>query len=669
MKKSYLLFIFALILSFFFGCTEEEVSPIGRVTFKDLKVEFSDYPYYIEDAVTGGPISDFGSHYGIKANLTDNKFMKLAYYSCLTATNGMFSHSWFTFDKRLGGERKVEFKPWRIEERNEFAGARAFFIDTDMLLIDCKLKEPTKIRFHLSRDNSTTEEGLSPDYTCVLYPIEKFGNLALDKSIIKPKQSAENENVIFRGFYPTFDFLISNNSLISIQEIDRFQISVGFSNNKNNALNLAKKGHEKLSIEGVDKLNNLLVKDWNEYLNCLAPNEKRYEILLKEALTALRMNIYAPRNQMRYPCSVPSKVHYNYFWGWDTPFHALGYNYFNSSLAIENMLLQFEGLKENGLLSNTLDDSLEPAQGDIAQPPNQGWAIIEIYNKCENKGFLNQMYVDFSKYVEWFEKNRDADKDGLFEYHHVWESGMDDTPRFNPYRDVSGFNLKTFDIKGIDALDLNCWFYQDYKILGKCAKILEREREATIWERKASDLASLIENRMWSEADGCWFDLKRVNDHYEFVKVLTPIIWFPVWVGATNNETRIKRVINEHLLNPREFFGKYPIPSVAYNDKFFNKEQEGYYWRGQIWINHAYIAYDTLKKSGYKAEALELKHRLLDMMSQKGGIYENYNPLTGEVGWSWYERSYHSCFQFGWSSTFVIEMLTDELVKNAGEGI
>jgi hypothetical protein len=65
------------------------------------------------------------------------------------------------------------------------------------------------------------------------------------------------------------------------------------------------------------------------------------------------------------------------------------------------------------------------------------------------------------------------------------------------------------------------------------------------------------------------------------------------------------------------------------------------------------------------------------MMStpEKGGIYENYDALTGEVGWIWenrFDRPFKempTCFQFGWSSTFVIEMLTDELVKYAGEEV
>jgi len=46
------------------------------------------------------------------------------------------------------------------------------------------------------------------------------------------------------------------------------------------------------------------------------------------------------------------------------------------------------------------------------------------------------------------------------------------------------------------------------------------------------------------------------------------------------------------------------------------------------------------------------------MMSDKGGIYENYDAKTGEVGWTDLV-GYPSAFQFGWSSTFTMETLLD----------
>jgi putative isomerase len=196
------------------------------------------------------------------------------------------------------------------------------------------------------------------------------------------------------------------------------------------------------------------------------------------------------------------------------------------------------------------------------------------------------------------------------------------------------------------------------------AKILGKENESKRWKLIAERLKKSIDKYMWSEAEGCWFDIRRVDGRHEKVKIFTPAIWFPAWLNATDDKTKVKRVIEEHLLNPEEFFGKYPIPSVAYNSPFYDKKEKGCYWQGQIWLITAYSAYDTLKKHGYEQEALELKHRLLAMMStpEKGGIYENYNALTGEVGCTGHAGK-PALSQFGWSSTFVIEMLTDELYE------
>ena len=205
-------------------------------------MEFSGYPYYIEDEVIGGPISDFGSHYGVKANLTDDRFLKLAYYSCLTANNGMFSHSWFTFDGR--GDRKVEFEPWGMEEENGLASA---FVDTDLLAIEVRLKEMSMVEFHLDRDDSTTEEGMLP-CACTLQPIQKRGEFAVDKAIIEPLELREElmntplgmENVIYRAILPSFDFSIDGNTLKSNRRIEGFHILIGFSDDEGDAIGIAK---------------------------------------------------------------------------------------------------------------------------------------------------------------------------------------------------------------------------------------------------------------------------------------------------------------------------------------------------------------------------------------------------------------------------------------------
>ena len=47
-------------------------------------------------------------------------------------------------------------------------------------------------------------------------------------------------------------------------------------------------------------------------------------------------------------------------------------------------------------------------------------------------------------------------------------------------------------------------------------------------------------------------------------------------------------MIAKHLKNPDEFWGKWVIPSIAFNDPAF-KDQD--YWRGRIWGPMNYLVY------------------------------------------------------------------------------
>jgi len=658
-----------------------------------LEVEFEGYPFYIESVVTGGPLSDFGSHYGIKASLTDKKFAKTANYTCLPGMGGMFSNTWITLNEELPEDRKVFFYPFYIKEKAVFNNseviAKTFFISTDTLLIAVDTEKKAKVSLVVDRTNTSAQEYMIDEsVVCDIcpHPLVIKDSLPVDHATLRAERFREKapteygdeievteeafeefkksplgkENTVHRAFYPSFDFKVRENKIESKEPTGSFFIIISFSDAESGAIKLAKEGHQKAAGRGKDRLFEEIKKDWNSFLDSinLKGNVKKYKILLEEALTALRMNLYAPRNKMQYYCSVPCKIHFNYFWGWDTAFHALGINHFNSDLAVENLLTQFAGMKPDGMLCSMIDDSLTPSS-DISQPPAQAWAIDEIYKKTGDLDFLQNMYLKSKDYLKWFYKERDLDEGGLYEFHTAGETGWDDTPRFLGVRE--GITIGT-RITSIDTIDLNSWLHFYLTKMAGWAKILGKDKENKRWELGAERLKKSIDRYMWSEADGCWFDIRRVDGRHEKVKVLTPAVWFPAWLNATDDKAKVKRVIEEHLLNPEEFFGKYPIPSVAYNSPFYDKREKGCYWQGQIWLVTAYSAYDTLKKHGYKKEALDLKRRLLSMMStpEKGGIHENYNALTGEVGCTGHAGK-PALSQFGWSSTFVIEMLTDEL--------
>jgi len=194
------------------------------------------------------------------------------------------------------------------------------------------------------------------------------------------------------------------------------------------------------------------------------------------------------------------------------------------------------------------------------------------------------------------------------QYSSAIESGWDDTPRY------TWFNLPTSNLggfiprPGIDSVELNAWLHAYMETLADLSRKLQDTEGAQAWRRKAQGLAQRIESTLWSEMDKAWMDKARDG---KFVQTLTPAVWFPAFLGVSRDEERIRSVIEEHLLNPEEFFGAYPIPTVAYNDPAYNHDGEGMYWRGQVWIVTAYSGLETLFRYGYEKEANELKQRLM----------------------------------------------------------
>ena len=88
----------------------------------------------------------------------------------------------------------------------------------------------------------------------------------------------------------------------------------------------------------------------------------------------------------------------------------------------------------------------------------------------------------------------------------------------------------------------------------------------------------------------------------------------------TRDPDRAQAVIENHLLNPEEFWGdpassRYPVPSVAFKDsELYDLAQDGYYWQGQVWIVPVYAVASALSRYGYPEEAELLKNWIFEMM-------------------------------------------------------
>ena len=128
------------------------------------------------------------------------------------------------------------------------------------------------------------------------------------------------------------------------------------------------------------------------------------------------------------------------------------------------------------------------------------------------------------------------------------------------------------------------------------------------------------------------------------VNVRTPFNLFPLLTGRMPSEITSRLVA--HLTDQRQFWPRYPVPTVAIDDPKFNPDQM---WRGPTWTNINFLLIEGLRRSGFMELSTQLRSRTLEMISNQRDIYEYYNPFTGV-------NPPGAAPIFGWSSAVFIDL-------------
>jgi hypothetical protein len=98
----------------------------------------------------------------------------------------------------------------------------------------------------------------------------------------------------------------------------------------------------------------------------------------------------------------------------------------------------------------------------------------------------------------------------------------------------------------------------------------------------------------------------------------------------------------KRLLDPRQFWGDYVVPSISRDDPAFRPESQQS-WRGAVrpWAN--YLVYQGLKAYGFDAVASEFARKSADMFMRSwknlGLSPESFDSLTGEAAGERYQTS------------------------------
>jgi hypothetical protein len=333
-------------------------------------------------------------------------------------------------------------------------------------------------------------------------------------------------------------------------------------------------------------------------------------------------SVYAPQSNLVFPSISRRAAHNAGGWvlgEWDGFFGSLLTSLEDKDQTFATIRAVLFAQTESGLVPNGIGGG--GGTPDRSQPPVGSYAVWKVYQRYPDQGMLDWAYPRLKRWHEWWfhdrgdgQSWRDGNHDGLLEWgsdrgsrdssggrgfrlQAGWESGMDDSPMY----DNVHFSAQTHTMD-LDDVGLNSLYALDAESLAALATILGKQDDAKIFQDEYEKMKQLIQEKLWNEADGIYENRSWSG---EFSKRLSPTNFYPMLAGiATPDQAR--RMVNEHLLNPKEFWGEYVVPTSPRNDPAFDDQ---YYWRGSIWGPTNYLLYHALDRYSFDAVALDFARK------------------------------------------------------------
>jgi hypothetical protein len=371
------------------------------------------------------------------------------------------------------------------------------------------------------------------------------------------------------------------------------------------------------------------------------------------------------RDGVHYGYSRPSPGHYPWQWYWDSCFHAIVWRRFDRSRAESELRSLLAGGSEDGFIGHTIfwDSHVDwqrrwtynvksgkARNTSTIQPPLLAWAWRIAVGDPAGEPRI-------AAHHGWLEEHRDLDGDGLIWIVQPDESGLDSSSKFDAIWGLRAHAraLFPFLIARNRRLD-----WDARRVLESGGPVLCEVVTNVLWclARLAMGQPSLtpaIVERFWDERRGLFLDVARGKPAHEDRtdpaaggdRRIRTSTWSALAPLALPDlpEAIGRRLVEEHLLDPRRYWLPYPPTSVSAEEPSFEPRRwkgplRRLYWRGPTWINSAWLLWMGLLRLGYEAQAQTMATRLSDAIARER-LREFYEPRTGEgLG----------AREFGWSS-------------------
>lgn len=202
-------------------------------------------------------------------------------------------------------------------------------------------------------------------------------------------------------------------------------------------------------------------------------------------------------------------------------------------------------------------------------------------------------------------------------------SGMDNTPRTR-----AGKGMLWVDAISQQALSA--------LYISRLAKVAGDGATAREFEKKWKELRVIVNKYYWDDSDGCYYDIvpapsgetasvadvQASPSAWRTTGILTPASFWPM-LAEIPSKAQARRM-TEFALRPDKLGGEVPWVTVSRDDPDFDAN-DGWYWRGSMWLPTAYMGIKALEKYGFQEAADTTAEKVLSWMLC---TYCDYEPHT-----------------------------------------
>jgi glucosylglycerate hydrolase len=415
--------------------------------------------------------------------------------------------------------------------------------------------------------------------------------------------------------------------------------------------------------------------------------------LAAEAIRVLRAND-------RGTWTRPSPRLYPHQWSWDAAFVSIGWAHFSPERAVVELQSLFRGQWANGMVPQIVFDgsvalgAYEPrhttwataglcpprvATSGICQPPVHAIALARVReitvaradddSVARVDAAIAELYPRLVAWHRWLHTARDPDGTGLVTIFHPWESGLDNSPRWD-----AGLAAVATDGESVGSRpDLECVAdvgerpsdddYRRYYALVR-SLVDAGYDPATIHARHPFRMADVLFTAILAAADDALADLAELTGNpaaagrhradAELSRRGLDACWNPARVACLDRDLVANRWITAdtvagfaplvagcdadraqalvHRLMGPSFAGAPGLrwavpPSTAVDDPAFDPRS---YWRGPTWPVVTWLLWWSLDRDGHRVAADRLRTAAIAQL-RATGCSEYADPVSGEA--------------------------------------